>query len=228
MEAIARRVAALQAVYRLQAAFTAGRELACGPGCDVCCTADVTITTLEGVVVADRMTPRQRSRITVPDTDRYRPTMTINQLAAICLTGESPPDEPRPAGTGGRCRLLDGSRCAVYPQRPFACRCMTSSRTCRRGGSARMSPTLLAVNEICMQVIEHLDPNGCTGNLVDVLAFLDDPINRRQYVEGTAACRHSGLVPNRPLPAVMIPPDQRSTLGPLVQRLKRIVAAFDA
>jgi len=43
---------------------------------------------------------------------------------------------------------------------------------CQYGGEAEMEPFLITVNLAIYQIIEHLDKEGVSGNLLDVLSEL--------------------------------------------------------
>jgi len=49
---------------------------------------------------------------------------------------------------------------------------MSSMEVCQYGGEAEMEPFLITVNLAIYQIIEHLDKEGVSGNLLDVLSEL--------------------------------------------------------
>jgi hypothetical protein len=78
------------------------------------------------------------------------------------------------------------------------------------------------VNNIFLQIIEHLDANGGTGNFSDVLPWLSVDENRRIYQSGQLTGSGSGLVANQPLKFLMIPPEHRIQAEPLIQEIRSI------
>lgn len=190
------RLTALAHVYDTHDRFAATLTPACGPGCAHCCTRNVTLTTLEGLYLIRRLETTRRKEL-VPllaglsaarDFSGFRPALTTNRIAEQCRRGEDPPedsprdspgDSPEAEEVDRVCPLLRDSLCSLYPGRPFGCRCMTSVTACTPDGMADMPPVALTESIAVMQVIEHLDAGGFSGNLVDVLtALLDDDIRR--------------------------------------------------
>ena len=171
-------VAALEGLYQEYDRVLQGLQLACEPQCSRCCTVNVTATGLEIQYLLikareDGMVPNLQQRLLPVGGDqrqRYRPTFTINHAARCYLQGQDMPDD-----TGkhyaGKCPLLDqDGLCSVYRGRPFACRAMTSQARCRSGDEAVMPPFLVALNFVFYQLIEHVDADGQSGNLLDLLA----------------------------------------------------------
>jgi hypothetical protein len=95
---------------------------------------------------------------------------------------------------------------------------MVSSVRCRPGGAAHLDPFLTAVNDLFVQYIEHLDAQGHTGNLRDVLSFLSSGEGLGSAASG-ARLRGAGLIQNQPIPALMIPPELRDRLAPIRQAI---------
>ena len=122
----------------------------------------------------------------------------------------------------GACPLLAGDLCPVYALRPFNCRCFVSRAACAEQGYAEVDEATVAVNTLFLQTIEHIDAGGCTGYLPDVVAALADPEHAQAYREGTLGCAACGLAPNRPLRVLMVPPELRARIDPLVARLREI------
>jgi len=220
------RLHVLDELYRIFDAFINTREVACAELCDACCTANVTLTTLEGLKLvrrlADAGNPLRASefeRLASPE--RFQPTLTANRLAALCARNAPLPEEPD-APALGRCPFLSAGRCPVYTARPFACRCMVSRRTCERQGAAEMEPLIETVSNVFMQTIEHVDVPGCSGNLADVLGVLAVAENRERYAAGDLDCAGRGLLANHPITVLMIPPEHRARVQPLLEAIRGI------
>lgn len=216
-----KRRAALEKIYALYDEFAGGLETVCRKGCAVCCTANVTVTTLEGSRLLDAMAAAGLADHPLDDRGRgFRPRVTTNHMADLCLKGKDLPEEemsPNP----GPCPLLAKDICPVYDDRPFGCRCMVSFRRCADTGVADMDDWVLTMNHLFLQVIEHLDGGGCSGNLVDVVKILGVPAKRALWETGALVCRAEGLIPNRPIPVLMIPPEYRERAQPWVERLRQ-------
>jgi Fe-S-cluster containining protein len=227
------RLAALDLIGERFAAFLADSALACRPGCAACCTRNVTLTTLEGFALAellDRHPPVLLAHLAAAASGRtargLRPQVTINQLAGICAGGGEPPDEAPADPCGLPCSLLEKGRCSVYPRRPIACRIMVSRVVCRPGGSADMPSLLVSAGSVVMQFVEHLDSaGGLCGNLADVLTLFSTAEARRAYRQRLPPVPHDGLIPNHPLRVLMVPPEHRDALLPMVAELRRMVAS---
>lgn len=201
-------------------------DLACQKTCAHCCTANVTMTTLEGLRILSHLEASgqtqwleaiaQRSH-----PDRFAPGVSINQLADICARGGDPPEE-HPDPGAGPCPVLVDDACPLYPVRPFGCRCMVSAKNCGQTGVADMDPFILTVNDVFLQHIEHIDAKGYTGNFADVMQFLADDRHRRDYAASRPGESPSGLVPNHPMFVLMIPPEHRRRIQPLLMQIRGI------
>jgi hypothetical protein len=86
-----------------------------------------------------------------------------------------------------------------------------------------MDAFTLTVANLFNQCIEHLDQKGMTGNLIDVLLFLDDKNNLAAYQSDKMAPTAKGLIPNSPIPVLMIPPEHRERAEPLLNALKKVL-----
>lgn len=220
------RLPTLQALYRIFDAFINSQPVACRQGCASCCTCNVALTTLEGLqmvryleVGGDPGWGGGLRRCAAGR--RYRPQVTVNGMAALCAAGQPLPEEENDPDWG-RCPFLSGSACSVYEARPFACRCMVSHVACRQGGQATVDPLIVSVGNVFMQVIEHLDVPGCSGNLADVVRVLADGDNRKRYRTGGMDCSRHGLIANRPMEVLMIPPEHRVRLQPLLDAIRAV------
>lgn len=219
--------AVLWRLYDLYDQFSGPLDLACNKGCASCCTGNVTLTTLEALLITrhienegqkgavrDRLAQSRHMR-------RFQPRVTPNQLAALCMAGESPPEEACDP-SWGRCPLLDGQICSIYPVRPYACRCLLSTRKCEHLGHAEISPFVLTVNTVFMQVIEHVDHTGMSGNLLDVMEWMTSDGHARDDGAGLTVEAAPGMIRNRPLPFLMVPPEHRERIAEMLAALRAI------
>lgn len=213
----------LEKIYALYDQFFCTMQTVCGKGCATCCTANVTMTTLEGLFILDhwqahgRKPPMELLRKSAQNPG-FRPTLTINQLAALCLEDKEIPEESADPGAGP-CPLLRNDLCTLYAARPFGCRAMVSSTDCAYSGEADMPDFVLAANNLISQFIEALDHAGRFGNLADILLLLSAPAavppQEHPSLEKMAA--------NRSIPVLMIPPEHRQRMQPLLRALQQIL-----
>jgi Fe-S-cluster containining protein len=206
--------------------FVSGFDLACEKYCAHCCTANVTMTTLEGYRIITHLAQSGEAgtleaihRQAHPD--RFMPRVTLNRMADICARGGEPPEEHLNSDAGP-CPVLAGDACPLYGVRPFGCRCMVSSRNCGQTGFAEMDPLILTVNDVLLQYLEHIDAKGYTGNFADVMRFLEADQNRQNYAAGRFGAAPAGLVANQPVFVLMIPPEHRERIEPLLNQLRSI------
>ena len=219
------KLAALEQIYALFEAHAAPKPWACQEGCAHCCTCNVTLTTLEGVYLIRSLNPlaadlldQVQARCRAP---RYQPQITLNDFAWRCAHGHPTPEEANDPQWGD-CILLDQNLCRHYAARPFACRCMLSTQSCHQQGQASLDEFQLTLNHLFLQTIEHLDCPGKTGNLVDILLYLQYQESREgadQSEENSAA-----LPTNQPARVLMIPPEHRQAAGPILATLQGIIA----
>ncbi|GAB6096507.1 hypothetical protein JCM14469_27600 [Desulfatiferula olefinivorans] len=222
-----RTLAALAALYRIHDRLTGTWAPACTRGCSTCCTRNVTLTSLEAFYLLDGLDPETRSglldRIAARrHLRRLTPAITINTMADLCMKGLPVPDEDSDPAWGP-CPLLDEGLCTVYDRRPFACRSMVSLTPCGPGGMADMTELMMTVGTVFMQYLEHLDPNGCFANLSDLLPLLSETGAMAAYRRsGTCAAPDERFLKNRPLSVLMIPPDQREALRPILMEFQTL------
>jgi Fe-S-cluster containining protein len=152
--------------------------------------------------------------------ERYRPSVTFNELAELCAQGQDPPEETGNTA-GGPCPFLKDNECSIYPVRPFGCRCMVSKQNCQETGYADMDPWVLSVNNVFLQYIEHVDQYGFSGNLTDVLIFMAAKENRRRYSSNELFNLPAFLIANRPISILMIPPEHRQKIEPILKALSQ-------
>jgi Fe-S-cluster containining protein len=208
MSAMTMRQAALVSLYTLyEDAIATTFATACEKGCATCCSVNVTMTSLEArhLLTHPFFTDAQARKIVADagNHPRFIPSLTINRLAEACLLERHIPEETG-IHAAGTCPFLDDSGlCRVYSHRPFACRSMFSTTRCREDGAAEMPPFLYTVNLALCQLIEHLDSDGHTGNMIDMLAG-----ERNQTIANT------------PLPGFPVPPADRQRLKKFLARLR--------
>ncbi len=221
------RLRVIEKIYGLHADFCTPFELACGQRCARCCTANVTLTTLEALRIIHYWHAQGRAvplaaLAAAAQQPRFQPALTINRMAALCLQGaEVPEEEADPAV--GPCPLLEADRCSIYPARPLACRAMVSRTACAQGGAADMPEEILSANHLLMQFVEALDLHGASANLADALLFLLRPEQLAAYTSGAPVTAAPPLVPHHAIPALMIPPELRARLLPLAQAVQACI-----
>ena len=216
----------LNQIYALFETFAQKQSLACERRCATCCTGNMTLTTLEGLKIISDLDASQKATLArriqkAVAQKRYQPKISTNQIARICMHGGDLPEEVLDPAWG-RCPLLIDQECPIYTLRPFSCRCMMSRRNCSQSGFADMDEFTLTVADLFNQFIEHLDAGGLNGNLIDVMLFLDQSENLRAYQEGQTDLAGPGLVQNYPIPVLMIPPEHRLRIRPVLEPLTRI------
>ena len=94
---IASKLKILNQIYAIYDKFAASLDLACKKYCDHCCTSGVTLTTLEGYKIIDRLTSDLTGDViqhrVASEIKRLRPQTTTNRLAQLCAKGVDPPEE---------------------------------------------------------------------------------------------------------------------------------------
>ncbi len=215
----------LRALYAFYDDFIKGIPFACRSGCNVCCTVNVAVTSLEAALVADSLTQHgTASPADIPSdiikqaasSPGYTPTTTINRNTWELIRGQ---DATEDSGehSDGICPLLDSEGlCTVYEARPFACRAMSSTTPCDKGGSAAMEPFLVTVNLAMYQIIEHLDSQGgTTGNLSVMLqTMLDAAPGDTENTMPPSSLR------NCTLPGFVVPPEEKLRFKSFLRRLQ--------
>ena len=224
---IANRLHLLKELYARYEAFGAAYQPACRKGCALCCTANVTMTTLEGVLICHHWTSiggeiPAGALSAAAARPRFQPRLTINHLAALCVQGEEIPEEAADPQVGP-CPLLVDDLCSIYAVRPFGCRAMVSRTDCARTGAAEMPDEVLAANNLLLQFIEGIDVHGLSGNLTDLLLFLSTPEHLGMCERMEKLSPTGTLTGNHPIPALMIPPEHRDRLQSLLQSIQQML-----
>jgi Fe-S-cluster containining protein len=220
------KLAVLDQIYRVYDEFAANLHIACKKYCAGCCTRNVTMTTLEGYFIATHMISYGKSSLfenierAIPKR-RFQPKTTTNRLADLCMKGEDPPVEGNER-LNGSCPLMKNNLCPIYQVRPFGCRCFVSKHDCRDKGYAEVDPFILSVNNLFLQFVEHVDSQGFSGNLIDVLKFMASKKNRHNYKMNTLENPDTGLILNLKITVLMIPPEHRVKIKPILSALQNI------
>jgi hypothetical protein len=223
---IERKLMALDRIYAVYDEFVRVQDTACKMHCHQCCTTHVTLTTLEAYKICEILPSGEREKLfrrvrEASELKRFRPALTTNALAELCAEDEDPPEENE-ASVTEKCPLLAEDLCSIYALRPFNCRCFISRAPCGERGYADVDEAVLAVNTLFLQTVEHADADGCSGNLLDVLGVFASEETRADYAGGRLHCTGNGLIANRPIKVLMLPPEQRETIEPIMQKLRGI------
>ena len=220
------KLTVLKQIYKIYDDFIRTLDLACEKYCSVCCTSNVTLTTLEGRHIVNYLISNQKYYLfrklrqeKLPD--RFNPQITINSMAQLCAEGKDFSDIDTCASMR-MCPLLTTGICPIYEVRPFGCRCLVSRQPCEKNGYADIDDFILTVNTLFMQLIEHVDTQGMFGNLIDVLLFLesDDPCVSGK--KNMFKIPETHLIPNQALKVLMIPPEYREKIKPILKLLQNI------
>ena len=220
------KLTALDRIFDVYDRFCDPLDMACKKYCAHCCTSNVTLTTLEGYKIVDHLIATGRLGIIdrlkhIAAATRYQPQISTNRLAELYAAEAKVPEEEMPAESE-QCSLLAKYLCSIYELRPFGCRCFVSRKNCAERGYADIDEFTASVNTLFLQTIEHLDADGCSGNLIDVLQVMASEDNRRAYAKDRLKCETNGLIVNWSLKVLMIPPEHRTKLEPLLQELRQI------
>lgn len=210
----------LHALYDQAAEIYADTKWSCKKGCSSCCTQSVTITTLEGRVILEYLQGREDNERFFPalqkSADKAAPAqITTNSLARSCLKGHELEQFPENRWNFTPCIFLENNCCAIYPARPFACRCFLSKQPCAEFGHAVVEPETITINTVFQQIVEHVDRGGYWGNLAHVLTFL-------RGEQENANPRHGKKIsPCIPLPGFALSPEEKEQTMRIVNALFR-------
>ena len=216
----------LDQIYEIYDRVCAKLSIACERNCAGCCTGNVTLTTLEGYRMIEDMLQKDKADLLdrlndTAEPGRFQPGTTTNQLADLCRQGKEVPEEDSgPVST--TCTFLEKNICPFYTNRPFGCRCMMSRRKCGEIGYADMDDFVLSINTVFLQTIEHIDSDGFSGNMIDVLRFFLSKTHRQDYRNDKLAVIGTQLIPNRPMTILFVPPEHQNRMAPILQALQEI------
>ena len=219
------KLTVLGKIYKIYDEFPVNMDIACKKHCCLCCTRSVTMTTIEGYRMVEDILAKDKVDLfrRIKESDKqagFRPKITINEMAELCMEKRDFPEEENTSTD--ECPLLADKECSVYQYRPFGCRCFISKQNCTESGSATVDDFVLTVNNIFLQVIEHVDAGGLFGNLTDILYFLENAENRENLLSSKMINPSSVLIKNHPLKILMIPPEHREEAQPILDALNQI------
>jgi Fe-S-cluster containining protein len=222
-----RKLTILVNAYDIYEQFIKDYTHACKKHCAHCCTCNLTSTTIEAYYLLNNLTIDNedglKKKLSNSPEKRFQPDLTFNMIAKLLSQGKEVPEEQSDP-SWGKCPFLDKLECAYYHFRPFGCRCMVSKKTCLKNGFAEMDSVVMTVNDVFMQFIEHLDAGGYSGNFTDVLNLLIDEKNRKQYEQNELRGPRDSLVSNHPISVLMVPPEHRKIIEPLLSLLNKLLA----
>ena len=216
----------LKQIYKIYDDFVSTLDVACQKYCSQCCTNNVVKTTLEGYLIAENILKAEQSDLfervkTGVSKKRFLPQTTTNKIAELCIKGKDLPQEDH-THAEIICPLLTDDECPIYTVRPFGCRCLVSKHDCRQKGYADVDAFVITVNHLILQFIEHVDANGFSGNLTDILIFMASKENRCTYETNTLDNSDTLLISNLPIKVLMIPPEHRTQIQPIINDLYNI------
>jgi hypothetical protein len=220
---VEQRLIILNKIYVLYEDVVKNLDVACKKYCSSCCTPNVTMTTLEGFLIADHMISNGQADLFEDiqakiSTNRFKPQITTNRLADLCMKGEDPPEEAQ-RHSNKNCPVLIDNLCPIYEVRPFGCRCFISKHDCSKAGYAEVDPFDMTVSTLFMQFVEHIDFMGFSGNFADVLLLMASKENRDHYKMNILNHRGADLVPNFKVKVLMVPPEQRMKAKAIIDAL---------
>jgi hypothetical protein len=99
---------------------------------------------------------------------------------------------------------------------------MSSRRVCGKNGFADADDFTLTVNNVMLQYIEHVDADGFSGNLIDMILYFSSESGRTAYEAGQTRTPEPWAIPNAPLQVLMVPPAHRARMGPILSAIQNI------
>ena len=220
------RLMVLKKIYGLYDDASKHLDVACKKYCAACCTPNVTMTTIEGYLIADHMISNGQADVfenirAKRSKNRFKPKITTNRLADLCMKGDDPPEEEK-KHSNKSCPVLKDILCPIYEVRPFGCRCLISTHDCNKKGYAEVDPFVMTLNTLFMQFIEQIDSKGFSGNFADVLLLMASNENRGNYKRKILTYSGADFVPNLKIKVLMVPPEHRMKVKPVLEALLSI------
>ncbi|MEW5948527.1 MAG: YkgJ family cysteine cluster protein [Thermodesulfobacteriota bacterium] len=164
------------------------KAAACEAGCADCCigVGDVDITTLEGVIIRERVATFDKA------------------LQAEIRAGLAQNKAEREQKKLSRCAFLRADNtCMIYDIRPFSCRQLYSVKRCN-GAPPTIHRQAVNLARQTVDKMQRLDFGGYSGHISYILYLLDKEDFRRRYLQGKSDPRkivdfgrRHGIVINR-------------------------------
>ena len=217
----------LNNIYRIYDEFIKDFKKECKIGCCDCCTCNVTITSFEGYGIIDYLKQKKLSppKSLFENKKRFKPKLTTNQIANLCIKGENIPDEDNNPNWG-KCPFLSNNACSIYQIRPFMCRAQISEHNCQKFGYSLIAPFILTVNNLFLQYIENIDHKGYFGNFTDILIIFSKKDNLKKYLNNSPINAEDSIICNEKSDLLMIPPKYRIKLMPILKTLNEVLQSY--
>jgi len=216
---VSKKMDTLKKIYTIYDVFASKMDMACREKCSDCCTRNVAITSIEGRFILEYISENKLKIDLEPEMfefgrERFHPRITTNGLAELCASGKDIPEETMDS-EWGTCPFLNGDLCEIYPARPFGCRGMVSEKKCSKNAYATMDEFSLTVNNLLTQCIEHVDANGASGNLIDMLFFLGNNTATPKHESEGFDIKNTKLIRNQTAKTFLVPPEHKYAIGPI-------------
>ena len=223
---VEQRLNVLKKIYGLYDDASRHLDVACKKYCAACCTPNVTMTTLEGYLIAEHMISNGQADLfeniqAKRSKNRFKPQITTNRLADLCMRGDDPPEEEK-KHSNKSCPVLKDNLCPIYEVRPFGCRCFISKHDCSKAGYAEVDPFVMTLNTMFMQFVEQIDFMGFSGNFADVLLLMASNESRNNYKKNILKHPCADFVSNLKIKVLMVPPEHRVKVKPVLDALLNI------
>jgi Fe-S-cluster containining protein len=208
----------LFAIFNHFDAWSSHLSFTCQKGCSLCCTQNVTITSLEGGLIRQFLSKKHNTKLKeiLANTKPAPPAkLTANGFTTSCLSGSENQDEEDK--NFSPCPFLVDDCCSIYIVRPFSCRCFGSFERCTPNKPAILPEYYLSASTAVMQVLEHLDLNGSWGPLLNVLRELES-----NHPHHDARSAGHTLQPV-PLPGFLMPESEKEKVQEFLTSLFSIV-----
>lgn len=214
----------LETIYSVFENWSSTQSFCCRKGCSTCCSGNVTITSLEGTRILEYCISVNRRAWLLERLKKSKspgnPQQTTNEYVLANIQGSEVNQSTNPAR--GRCPFLEGNCCAIYPVRPFSCRCFASETLCDDHESATVTDPYLYGSIVAMQLIEHLGQFEQWGYMTDVLL---NQIQSKKYdaFNSDDCCNAQNPSNNlrvaQPLPGYYLPPEYEQQITPLLRAI---------
>ena len=82
-----------------------------------------------------------------------------------------------------------------------------------------MDEFMLTLNNVFIQYIEHVDAAGYTANLTDMLLWFSGEEKMKAYEVGSLDAPEGSFIKNWEMKMLMVPPEHRKEMEPILARL---------